>query len=93
AEICVTGRRVGGEEALRIGLANTVVPGDRLDAAVDDLVAQVLRPMPGAVRETLALLAHAADNATEQSQLKAEREAQLRRMAELTALATGGSAS
>ncbi|MEV0681504.1 enoyl-CoA hydratase/isomerase family protein [Actinosynnema sp. NPDC050436] len=87
AEICLTGRRVGGEEALRIGLANSVVPADDLDAAVDDLVARVLRPMPGAVRETLALLAHAAAGASEEEQLLAERAAQVRRLAELTALA------
>ncbi|ONI90851.1 enoyl-CoA hydratase [Saccharothrix sp. ALI-22-I] len=87
AEICLTGRRVGADEALRIGLANSVVPADGLDEAVDDLVAQVLRPMPGAVRETLALLVSAADGASEAEQLRVEREAQLRRLAELTALA------
>ncbi|MBB5956756.1 enoyl-CoA hydratase/carnithine racemase [Saccharothrix tamanrassetensis] len=93
AEICLTGRRVGGEEALRIGLANAVVPGDGLDAAVDDLVARVLRPMPGAVRETLALLAHAADGASAEEQLHAERTAQLRRLAELSALAAGSTSA
>ncbi|NUT53818.1 MAG: enoyl-CoA hydratase/isomerase family protein [Saccharothrix sp.] len=89
AEICLTGRRVGAEEALRIGLVNSVVPADGLDGAVDDLVAQLLRPMPGAVRETLALLASAADGASEQEQLRLEREAQLRRLADLAALAGG----
>ncbi|MBW4721188.1 enoyl-CoA hydratase/isomerase family protein [Saccharothrix obliqua] len=87
AEICLTGRRVHADEAHRIGLANTVVPGHDLDTAVDHLVAQLLRPMPGAVRETLGLLAHAADGPTEQEQLAAERSAQVRRLAELTALA------
>lgn len=87
AEICLTGRWVDADEAVRIGLANAVVPEDGLDAAVDDLVAQLLRPLPGAVRETLALLASAADGATEQEQLRVEREAQLRRIAEISALA------
>jgi enoyl-CoA hydratase/carnithine racemase len=87
AEICVTGRRVGAEEALRIGLANSVVPVDGLDAAVDELVAPVTRAMPGAVRETLALIAAAADGASVGEQLALEREAQLRRLAEFAALA------
>jgi enoyl-CoA hydratase/carnithine racemase len=87
AEICVTGRRVGAEEALRIGLANSVVPVDGVDAAVDALVASVTRAMPGAVRETLALIAAAADGASVGEQLASEREAQLRRLAEFAALA------
>ncbi|WNV84303.1 enoyl-CoA hydratase/isomerase family protein [Umezawaea sp. Da 62-37] len=87
AELCVTGRRVEAEEALRVGLANHVVPLADLDTAVDDLVAQVLRPLPGAVRETLALIAAAADGTTAEEQLALERAAQLRRLGELAALA------
>ena len=86
AEICVTGRRVGAAEALRIGLANTVVPAEGLDAAVEGLVGSITRPMAGAVRETLALIAAAADGSSEEEQLALEREAQLRRLAELAAL-------
>ncbi|MDQ2585610.1 enoyl-CoA hydratase/isomerase family protein [Saccharothrix yanglingensis] len=86
ADICLTGRRVGAEEAHRIGLANTVVPREDLDEAVNTLAAAVLRPLPGAVTETLALLASAADGATDEEQLAAERTAQLRRLAELAAL-------
>jgi enoyl-CoA hydratase/carnithine racemase len=82
-EICLTGRRVDAEEALRIGLANAVVPLDQLDAAVDDLVARLLRPMPGAVTETLGVLAAAAQGPTLVAQLATERSAQLRRFAEL----------
>jgi enoyl-CoA hydratase/carnithine racemase len=84
AEICLTGRRVGAEEALRIGLANAVVPLDQLDSAVDDLVARLLRPMPGAVSETLGVLAAAAQGPTLAAQLATERAAQLRRFAELS---------
>ncbi|GGM62678.1 enoyl-CoA hydratase [Longimycelium tulufanense] len=85
AEICVSGRRVDAQEAVRIGLANTVVPLSELDSAVDEIVATALRPLEGAVRETLALLAHAADGADLQAQMAAERAAQARRLQELTA--------
>ena len=42
-EICLTGRRVDADEALRIGLATIVVPRAELAAAVADLVAALLR--------------------------------------------------
>jgi enoyl-CoA hydratase/carnithine racemase len=92
AEICVTARRVAADEALRIGLATSVVPLDQLDSAVDELVAQVLRPAPGATRETLALIASAASGVSDTEQLALERAAQLRRLAELAALAGSPSA-
>ncbi|GAA3857348.1 enoyl-CoA hydratase/isomerase family protein [Saccharothrix violaceirubra] len=84
-ELCLTGREVGAEEASRIGLANAVVSPEGLDAAVDDLVARLLAAPADAVVETVALLASAADGATEQEQLYAERAAQLRRLTDLAA--------
>jgi len=41
-EMSVTGRRVSAQEAGAVGLANLVVTGDDVDAAVADLVAAVL---------------------------------------------------
>ncbi|MCP2169465.1 enoyl-CoA hydratase/isomerase family protein [Goodfellowiella coeruleoviolacea] len=84
-EICLTSRRVPADEALRIGLANQVVAVAELDAAVDALVERLLRPPAGAVRETLGLLAGAAQATSAAEQLAAERAAQLRRLAELIA--------
>jgi enoyl-CoA hydratase/carnithine racemase len=85
-DICLTGRRVAADEALRIGLVNSVVAPDDLDSTVDELVAALLKPAAGAVRETLALLASAAEAPTLDEQRAAERTAQLRRLAELRQL-------
>ena len=82
-EICLTGRRVAAEEALRIGLVNSVVAADALPTVVDELATALLRPAARATRETLALLAAAADSPTLDKQRAAERAAQLRRLSEL----------
>lgn len=84
-EICLTGRRIGSDEAARIGLASLVVPTAGLGAAVQDLVAALLSPPRGAVTETKALLVGAAGR-THAEQQAAERAAQVRRIA---ALVTG----
>jgi enoyl-CoA hydratase/carnithine racemase len=86
AEMCVTSRRISAEESLRIGLANSVVPASGLDAAVEELVAAVLKPMPGAVTETLALIASAASGPAPEAQLALERAAQLRRLQSFAAM-------
>jgi enoyl-CoA hydratase/carnithine racemase len=82
-EICVTGRWVPAEEAVRIGLASLAVPRADLPAACADLVAALLAPDRDAVRETKALLLGVSDRG-ERLQYAAERAAQVRL---LTALA------
>jgi enoyl-CoA hydratase/carnithine racemase len=81
-EICLTGRAVGAAEAQLIGLANLVVPGADLDAAVADLVSAVLAPPVAASRATAALVRSAVRNGPEQ-QDAAERAAQVLRLQEL----------
>jgi len=78
-EICVTGRRVGAEEAARLGLATLVVPVAELESATADLVAAVLAAPAGAVLETKALLSGAGgrDHAEQEA---LERAAQVRRL-------------
>jgi enoyl-CoA hydratase/carnithine racemase len=83
-EICATTRWVEADEAKELGLANIVVPADELAGTVKDLTAALLTPLAGAVRETKALLLGTADRSY-QEQLKAEREAQERRLKELLA--------
>jgi enoyl-CoA hydratase/carnithine racemase len=83
-EICATSRWVEADEARQLGLANIVVPADELAGTVKDLSEALLTPPAGAVRETKALLLAAADRPYEE-QLKAEREAQARRLANLHA--------
>lgn len=86
AEICMTGREVVADEAVRLGLGNTAVPSDQLDSAVDQLAEAVAQPPAGAVRETLALLAQADEAVDPEQQLAAERAAQLRRISEMADL-------
>ena len=50
AEMLLTGAAVGAARALEWGLVNQVVPDDRLRAAVDELVAQILTAGPEAIR-------------------------------------------
>jgi enoyl-CoA hydratase/carnithine racemase len=78
-EICLTGRRVGAAEAVQTGLATLAVPGEELDAAADELAAAVLAAPDAAVRETKSLLAGARERSPAE-QLRAEREAQVRRL-------------
>lgn len=83
-EICATTRWVHADEAVQLGLASIVVPAEQLDATVDDLVAALLGPPAGAVRETKALLLGATARSYD-DQLAAEREAQARRLTALLA--------
>ncbi len=88
-EICATGRWVGADEAVRTGLATAAVPLAELDDALADLLAALLAPPAGAVRETKALLRDAADR-TYGEQLAAERAAQRHRLVDLARAATEG---
>lgn len=86
-EICATGRWVGAEEAVRLGLAQLAVPRDELGDATDDLVSALLAAPAGAVAETKALLAGAAER-DEEAQRAAERAAQVRRLRALARAAS-----
>jgi enoyl-CoA hydratase/carnithine racemase len=81
-EICVTGRRLDAAEAMRVGLATVVVPTADLDDAVRDLTGAVLSGNRDAIVEIKALLAGAGDRSMA-DQLRAEREAQVRRLRDL----------
>jgi len=84
-EICATGRFVGAQEAVAIGLAAVAVPPDQLDATVRELADAILSAPQAAVRELKPLLRSATD-ASPTDQLRAEREAQARL---LTAMVAG----
>jgi enoyl-CoA hydratase/carnithine racemase len=81
-EICATSRWVEADEARQLGLANIVVPAEELAGTVKDLSDALLTPLTGALRETKALLLGASDRSYV-DQLRAEREAQVRRLTEL----------
>jgi enoyl-CoA hydratase/carnithine racemase len=76
-ELCLTTRTVEAGEAISLRLAELMVPGSELDAAVGDLVAALLATDAAAARATKALLRQANGNTLEQ-QAAAERQAQLR---------------
>ena len=74
-ELCLTTRTITAAEALMLRLAELVVPGDELDAAVSDLVAALLATDATAARATKALLRQASGNSLAE-QAAAERAAQ-----------------
>jgi len=84
-EICLTCRPVGAQEAADLGLASRVVPRERLDAAVAELVAAVLAAPRDAVVETKALLAGARRRSYAEQEA-AERAASRRRLRDLAGL-------
>ena len=76
-EMCATGRFVGAQEAMAIGLASVAVPPEDLDVTARDLADAILQAPAGALRELKPLLRNAMD-ASPSDQLRAEREAQAR---------------
>ncbi|WP_306322464.1 MULTISPECIES: enoyl-CoA hydratase/isomerase family protein [unclassified Streptomyces] len=84
-EICVTGRYVHADEAVRGGLANVSVPEAELADATRDLVAALVAAPRDAVIETKTLLQGAAGR-TLDDQRTAERAAQARRLRDLAGL-------
>ncbi|CAN5260683.1 enoyl-CoA hydratase/isomerase family protein [soil metagenome] len=83
-EICATGRRVGAQEAARLGLATVVVPVADLESATAALVAALLAAPADAVSETKALLRGAVGRDRDEQET-AERAAQLRRLRAMAA--------
>ena len=57
-EIAVTGRKVSADEAVKIGLANRVVPGDELIASCEEMLKQVYAVSPLAVGFVLDAIHH-----------------------------------
>ena len=84
-EIVATTRYVAADEALRIGLANHVVPGEELHAAAAKLAADLLAAPRGAVTESKALLRGASGRSYDE-QRAAERAAQTRRFRDLAGM-------
>ncbi|MBB6473534.1 enoyl-CoA hydratase/carnithine racemase [Sphaerisporangium rubeum] len=78
-EICLTARTVEAEEALRLGLAERVVPRERLDEAVGELAAALLTTDRDAAAATKRLLLGAAARTLEE-QSAAERAEQAVRL-------------
>jgi enoyl-CoA hydratase/carnithine racemase len=81
-DICVSGRSISADEAMRLGLANAVVAVEELDATVDGVLQTILAKPRTAVIEVKALLA-AASGRSHRDQQVSERAAQLRLLDEL----------
>lgn len=83
-EICATGRFVGAQEAVAIGLASAAVPADQLEAATADLVAALIGTPAAALRALKPLLRKAID-APRSDQLAEERRVNARLLADTAA--------
>jgi len=77
SELMLTGRLVDGEEAARIGLANRLVPADRLIDAATELAAEIVRNAPFAVRMTKQVLAVNVDAQSLDAAIQLENRTQI----------------
>jgi enoyl-CoA hydratase/carnithine racemase len=84
-EVCVRARNIDAQEALTLGIAQSVVPVGDLASEIDAVVRSVLQSDTDAVRETKRLL-QSAENLDLEQQRVLESAAQVRR---LRALAGG----
>src|SRR5882724_5318954 len=74
-----TGRRVGGEEALAMGLADVLVPQDQVRAAAQKLAAEIAENAPLGVLETRATMrAGLADRVMKATEHELEVQTRLR---------------
>jgi enoyl-CoA hydratase len=63
SELAFTGRRVGGAEAVRLGLANRAFPNrDALLAGVGDIAQSIAAKSPLAIRGTKEMLRYSRDH-------------------------------
>ena len=76
SELMLTGRRVDADEALRIGLANRVVPAEALLDASADLAAQIARNAPFGVRMTKQVLHRNVDAPSLETAIELENRTQ-----------------
>jgi enoyl-CoA hydratase len=60
-ELVLTGRIIGAEEALALGLVNKVVPDDELERAVDELAKQLLGKPPFALKACMEAVNHGTE--------------------------------
>lgn len=74
-ELCLTAKTIDAAEAMRIGLTDRIVPLDKLEATVSDLVQELLTTKVAAARATKELLTKAGGRSLE-DQAAAERAAQ-----------------
>jgi enoyl-CoA hydratase/carnithine racemase len=75
-ELCLTGRWVDADEALRVGIASAVVAPTDLEVAAEDLVSALVAAPAASATATKRLLRHAID-ADAVEQRRAERVAQV----------------
>jgi methylglutaconyl-CoA hydratase len=73
-DLLLTGRIIGVEEALRIGLINEVVPADRLMTRARELAAQIMENSPTSLTMTKRLLSEHARAELDQQIAAAVRE-------------------
>ena len=66
--LLLTGRRVGAEEALRLGFVNEVAGPEALDAAVERWVADILACAPLSIRAIKQMVRMGADMSPQQAQ-------------------------